>query len=56
MSTNDHRAGVREINLVNRTLKLNTESVKKFAKRLTKSIAWLVLIALPMTLSVTCYW
>ncbi|MBF39192.1 cation transporter [Idiomarina loihiensis] len=29
MSTNDHRAGVREINLVNRTLKLNTESVKK---------------------------
>jgi hypothetical protein len=23
MSTNDHRAGVREINLVNRTLKLN---------------------------------
>ena len=29
MSTNDHRAGVREINLVKRTLKLNTESVKK---------------------------
>ena len=29
MSNNDHRAGVREINLVNRTLKLNTESVKK---------------------------
>ena len=29
MSNNDHRAGVRGINLVNRTLKLNTESVKK---------------------------
>ncbi len=32
MSNNDHRAGVREINLVNRTLKLNAESVKEVRK------------------------
>lgn len=32
MSNNDHRAGVRGINLVNRTLKLNAESVKEVRK------------------------